>query len=259
VTGSRHRPAAGLRSYATLSLMPDRPQPTVTEHDAAPSRGASFARGLRLGIPILAGYLPVGIAYGVVSVTTGFTVFQTIACSALVIAGAGQFIAVQLMGAGVGAFGAILATGVVNLRYVLFSATLAPHLHETSRPMQVPLAFTLTDETFGVNITELREGKADDFSMLGVGAISWVGWTLGTVIGAVATSLVADPGQYGISFAMPAMFTALLVAQLTDKRFAVIGALAAALALALTPVLPAGWPVIAGALGAATVAAVIYR
>lgn len=232
-------------------------EPAAAQH--RPSRATSFVRGLRLGIPVLLGYVPVGAAFGVVAVTTGFSVLQVVACSALVLAGAGQFISVQLLGSGIGGVGTIFATGVVNLRYVLFSATLAPHLHETPRSMQLPLAFTLTDETFGINITDLREGRADDWSMLGVGVISWAAWVAGSALGAVATSMVTDPDRFGVSFAMPAMFTALLVAQIVDRKHAAIAVLAAVLALALTPVLPAGWPAIAGALGAASVAAVVFR
>jgi 4-azaleucine resistance transporter AzlC len=240
--------------------MPDRsPVAEAAKADHPSGRIPSFARGLRLGIPVLLGYIPVGAAFGVVAVTTGFSVIQVVACSALVLAGAGQFISVQLLGSGVGPIGTVIATGIVNLRYVLFSATISPHLHETPRRMQLPLAFTLTDETFGINITDLREGRADDWSMLGVGVISWVGWVAGSALGAVATSLVADPDRFGVGFAMPAMFTALLVAQIVDRKHAAIAALAAVLALALTPVLPAGWPAITGALGAATVAAVVWR
>jgi len=216
-------------------------------------------RGVRLGLPVFMGYMPVGMAYGIVATTAGFSLFQAVACSGLAIAGAGQFIGANLLKAGAGAVAVIVATGVVNLRYLLFGATLAPYLHDTPRRLQLPLAFTLTDETFGINVTDLQAGTADDHSMLGVGAVSWVGWTLGTAIGAGAASLIGDPTRWGVDFAMPAMFTALLVAQLTGRRYAVAGVLAAVLTIGLSFLLPGAWPTIGGAMGAATIAAVMDR
>jgi 4-azaleucine resistance transporter AzlC len=213
----------------------------------------SLLRGARLGMPIFLGYLPIGVAFGIAATALGFTVAQAFGCSALAIAGAGQFIAVETLRGGGGLAAALIATGVVNLRYVLFSATMAPRLHEFPRWQQFLLAFSLTDETFAVNISDVREGKADAYSMLGVGAISWLGWTLGTMIGGLAGSAIGDPRAWGVDFAMPAMFTALLVGQVTGRRELTAASLAATLALALTLVLPGEWAVVTAAMGTATV------
>jgi 4-azaleucine resistance transporter AzlC len=214
---------------------------------------------MRLGLPIFLGYVPVGAAFGMLARTAGFTVVQSAACSALVLAGAGQFVALSLMKAGTDVAAVLIATGVINLRYVLFGATVAPYLRETPLPVQASLAFSLTDETFAVNITDHEEGKADETSMAGVGLISWCGWVGGTLIGAAVGGMVGDPSAWGVGFAMPAMFTALLVAQLTDKRHLLIGVLAGALALAFSAVLPGKWFIVVAAVGAATVGAVVWR
>lgn len=219
---------------------------------------ASFLRGAKLGLPVFLGYMPIGAAFGLAATAAGLTVTQATACSALVIAGAGQFIGLAAL-AGGNLTAALVATGVVNLRYVLFSATLSPHLHDVPRWHQSLLAFTLTDETFAINIADAREGKADRFSMLGVGAISWAGWTLGTLIGAMAGSAIGDPSMWGVDFAMPAMFIALLVGQVTGRRELIAGALAAVCALALSAVLPGQWPVVAGAIAAASVMTAVPR
>ncbi|MDO8964893.1 MAG: AzlC family ABC transporter permease [Coriobacteriia bacterium] len=216
-------------------------------------------RGVRLGLPVFLGYVPVGAAFGLAAVSIGFSATQTTACSALVFAGAGQFIAVNALRSGDGAIAALIATGVVNLRHLLFSATLAPHLRGVDRPTQALLAFTLTDEVFAVNISDLRAGRADRYSMLGVGVISWTGWLLGTVIGALAGAAIGDPSKWGVEFAMSAMFVALLVGQITGRREIVAAALAAGLALALTMVLPGMWPVVVGAIVAATIMTAVSR
>lgn len=233
------------------------PQP----HDDATRapRRERFLRGVRLGLPIFLGYVPIGMAFGMLARTAGFTLTQAVGCSALVLAGAGQFVALSLMRTGADITAILVATGVINLRYVLFGAAVSPYLRETGLPIQASLAFSLTDETFAVNISDQREGWADEVSMAGVGAVSWVGWVGGTLAGAALGALVGDPNAWGASFAMPAMFTALLVAQATDRRYVVIGVVAAVLALALSLVLPGTWCLIGGAVAAATIGAAMFR
>jgi 4-azaleucine resistance transporter AzlC len=223
-----------------------------TTHSLSPTSVSRFLRGVRLGTPVFLGYMPLGMAFGLMAVAAGFTVAQATACSALVIAGAGQYLAIRMIAAG-GLATTLIAVGVVNLRYLLFSASIAPHLGGVPRWHQGLLAFTLTDETFAINAADAREGRADRFSMLGVGAISWVGWTLGTLIVSLAGSAIGDPSAWGVGFALPAMFTALLVGQLTGKREYVAAALAAGSALALSVFVPRDLALVAAAIVSATV------
>jgi len=230
-------------------------------HGSAPQR---FNRGLKLGFPILLGYMPVGMAFGVLARTIGFSVFEAVFCSATAIAGAGQFIALSLLGSGATAFTTIVATAVVNLRYLLFSTTMSPYLHDASRPQQAWLAFTLTDETFAVNIADRREGLSTAASMAGVGAVAWTGWVLGTAIGAAGAGWIGDPSRWGVEFAMPAMFSALFVALAEDRKHVAVGALAGALVL-LMPLLaqvvpiPQGWFVVVASLVASAAATAVFR
>jgi 4-azaleucine resistance transporter AzlC len=263
--GSRKKRASSdtIRGMLThpLTTRQDRP------HGVGPSDPrAAFVRGLKLGTPILLGYLPVGIAFGILARRIGFTVVQSVLCSATALAGAGQFIALSLLGGGATAIATILATAVVNLRYLLFATTISPHLRRlggsTPRPW---LAFTLTDETFAVNIADLRDGRATLHSMAGVGAIAWTGWVLGTLIGAVGAAWIHDPGRFGVDFAMPAMFSALFVALAEDRRHVLIGALAAVVVLILPLLarygfaLDASWFVVVASLISASVAVVVFR
>jgi len=224
-----------------------------------PPRRARFIRGLKLGLPIFLGYVPVGAAFGVVARGLGFTPFQAVACSATALAGAGQLIALQLIGSGASAAAVVLTTTVVNLRYVLFGAAMSSHVSAVPLPGQAFLAFTLTDETFAVNIDDHRRSRADGWSMAGVGTVAWTGWVLGTAIGALAAGAIGDPTRFGVQFAMPAMFTALLVAQAEDRRHVVTALVAAALAVALMLVLPDPWYLIAAPMLAATAATAVYR
>jgi len=233
--------------------------PTASKQQACPPRRARFVRGLKLGMPIFLGYAPVGAAFGIVACDVGFTPFQAIACSATALAGAGQFIALAVIQSGAAALTVVLATTVVNLRYVLFGAAMTPYVSRVPLAGQAFLAFTLTDETFAVNIDDHRRGTADALSMAGVGSIAWFGWVVGTAVGALAAELIGDPMSWGVQFAMPAMFTALLVAQAEDRRHVLVAVLAALLAVILMLVLPGMWYVIAAPILAAAMAAVAER
>lgn len=232
---------------------------TTVKQSACPSARSSFTRGLKLGLPIFLGYMPVGMAFGILAKTQGFDALQAVVCSATAIAGAGQFIGLSLMHAGESLVGVILATTVVNLRYVLFGATLSAHLGSTPLLGQAALAFSVTDETFGVNIDDHRRGLANAYSMAGVGAISWLGWVLGTALGATAAGFIGDPYRFGVAFAMPAMFTALLVAQAEDRRHIIMAIVAGVLAIAFALLLPGKWYIVATAITASAIGAVIYR
>ncbi len=223
-----------------------------------------FTRGVRLGFPILLGYAPVGVAFGVLAVTSGWTAVQAVTCSATAIAGAGQFIGLSVIAGSGSLVAALVATAVVNLRYVLFASTMSPYLRGLDPLRQAPLAFTLTDETFAVNIADHRAHLATPTSMLGVGAIAWVGWVAGTAVGAFGAGWVGDPNAWGAQFAMPAMFTALCVALAENRRHVAVGALAGAAAIGLSLLsrtglrIDASWLVVLSAMAAATVGALVF-
>ena len=101
--------------------------------------------------------------------------------------------------------------------------------------------------------------------MAGVGVVAWTGWVLGTALGAVAGSLIGDPSRWGVEFAMPAMFTALFIALAEDRRHVITGVFAGVIALAL-PLLaglgidiPDSWFIVIASVGAASLAAVMFR
>lgn len=236
----------------------------VSHAHEATSQASRFWRGVRLGTPIFLGYMPVGMAFGVLAATMGFSVVQAVTCSATALAGAGQFIALSLMREGEAAFAVVAATTVINLRYVLFAATISPHLRGMALHNQGLLAFTLTDETFAVNISDRRQGLASGASMAGVGAIAWVGWVLGTFIGSFAAEWIGNPSAWGLGYAMPAMFTALFIALAENKRQVIVGLGAAGIMLAF-PLLgrvgleiPSAWHIVIAAMVAATAGAVVF-
>ena len=190
---------------------------------------------------------------------------EAVLCSATALAGAGQFIALSFLAVGASAPSVLLATTVVNLRYVLFASTLSPYLRGVSTPMQAALAFTLTDETFAINIADHRTGLSTPASMVGVGAVAWVGWVAGTLVGAAGAGWIGDPARFGVGFAMPAMFVALFFALAEDWRHIVIGIVGGTVALCLPLTsrlgvsLDPSWYLIIASMSAATIGAAVWR
>ncbi len=235
--------------------MPDE----MIKQDACPQPRARFLRGLRLGLPIFLGYAPIGAAFGIVARGLGFSPLQAAICSGTALAGAGQLIALQLLGAGAGAAAVVITTAIVNLRYILFGAALSQHVMGLSLKQQAFLAFTLTDETFAVNIDDSRRGRADFASMAGVGVIAWSGWVVGTTAGALLAGVIGDPTRFGVQFAMPAMFTALLVAQAEDRSHVITAMVAAVFSVVLMVALPDPWYLIIAPVLAAAAATAVTR
>jgi 4-azaleucine resistance transporter AzlC len=189
--------------------------------------------GLIRAVPIILGYLPIGIAFGVLASTAGLSVYSATAMSIFVFAGSAQLISVGLIGAGASIFAITITVFLVNLRHLLMSASLAPYLKELKTWQQVLFSYQLTDESFAVHSVYFRQVGTPLFTQLfALNLSAQLAWVSGTVIGAwVGGQLTFDTEAYGIDFALPAMFIALLVMQIEKKKHLNIALLAAVLGL----------------------------
>jgi hypothetical protein len=122
-------------------------------------RKQEFLSGVRDTLPLLLGALPFGLIYGAVAATSGLSLAAAIAMSALVFAGSSQFIAIGLVAAQTPVAIIVLTTLIVNLRHMLYSATLLPYLKDLPQRWRIPLAFWLTDETFAVDRAPLSKKR----------------------------------------------------------------------------------------------------
>ncbi|CAK7005067.1 MAG: Inner membrane protein YgaZ [Desulfovibrio sp.] len=214
-----------------------------------------FLRGMRLALPIILGYLPVGFAFGVLAMQAGMSAPTVIMMSVFVYAGSAQLIAADLYGGGTGTVGIILTTFIVNLRHLLMSAALTPHLKTWSRPLQAWFGFELTDEAFAANLGRFYTSGVNKGEALGLNLASHLGWVMGSVIGALFDSAIGDVKPFGLDFALPAMFIALLLPHFAVPRRVLAMFFGAALSLVFA-VLGAGqWNVMLATIGAATLAA----
>ena len=204
--------------------------------------------GVRDAFPLLLGVIPFALVAGVAGVEAGLSPLQTVGLSVVVFAGASQLAAIDLLGRDA-ALGVVVVTVVViNLRMLMYSASIAPYFRDLSARVRAGCAYLLTDQAYALALArytgdrELRR----PYYYLGVAVTLWVVWQAGTVVGVVFGAAVPDGWRLG--FAVPLVFLALLVPAVSDAP-----ELAAAVVAAAVAVAGAGLPFNAGLLAGAVV------
>lgn len=185
---------------------------------------APWMRGIFAASPIVLGYLPIGFAYGVLAQKAGLSTFNTLLMSMIVFAGSAQLIAVGLISTGITPISLILTTFIVNLRHMLMSAAIFPHIGQWRKRALAGFAFELTDETFALHSTRFEDTQLDKADVFAVNLTSHAAWILGSGMGVAAGRLVANIEALALDYVLPAMFIALLVMQ-TKKHTQVWAAL----------------------------------
>jgi len=173
-----------------------------------------FPEGLRASVPVVVGYLPAAVAFGIAARGAGLSVVESVVMSLIVYSGASQFALAGLVA--VGASWPVMAgiSLVLGVRHVLYGPSLVPYLPRMGAGRAATAAFGLTDEVFAVASVELRQRPAGFGWLLGLEAGAYSSWVLGTCVGAFAgTVLTATLPSLApaLSFALPALFVALLV------------------------------------------------
>jgi 4-azaleucine resistance transporter AzlC len=210
---------------------------SVRERD---TRGG-YRTGLRAVAPLVPAVFAFGVSFGVLAQAEGFGALASIAMSLTTFAGSAQFAVVSVLGAGGTTAAAIGAAVLLNARYAPMALSAAPVFR--GGPLRRLLeAQLLVDESWAL---AQRGGRFDRRVMLAAGFALYVGWNAGTATGVVAGDALADPATLGLDAAFPALFLALLAPWLRDRTALAAALLGAGIALALTPVTPAGIPVIA--------------
>ncbi len=221
----------------------------------ASSRENVWLKSLAIVSPIILGYIPIGFAYGVLAKSQGLSGFNTLAMSVLVFAGSAQLIAVGLIGAGASAVSIILTTFVVNLRHLLMSAALSPHLKGWSKPLLALFSFELTDESFAVHSARFPSGGAvDKGETFRINAMAQAAWVCGTALGVLAGDAITDVRPIALDYALPAMFIALPAGQLKGKTHVCAALAAGAVSTGLTLMGVTQWGVIIATITAALAA-----
>lgn len=217
-------------------------------------RHSEFAQGVLASGPILLGVIPFGITCGIMGLTAGLSGAETLLMSLLVFAGSSQFIAITMLGAGIGSWSAlVLTTLLVNLRHLLMGASLAQHLAPQSTFRRMLLSFLLTDEAYALTASRIHQHGYSSSYQLGSSLSLYFSWAASTLAGVLVGSRIPDPLAWGLDFAMPATFMVLLVPRLTNRISVIVALVAATLAVGGALVLPGKWYMIAACVGAVVV------
>ena len=208
-----------------------------------------FKEGIRDGLPICLGYISVSMAFGLTAVKSGMPVWSAILISLTNLTSAGQFAGANLLLAQSSYIELMVTTFIINIRYFLMSLSVSQKVDkEFGLKERLIASFGVTDEVFAVSMQ--RRSELTFSYMLGLILTPILGWTGGTIIGAVATSVLPESLTDAMGIALYGMFIAIIVPPAREHKsvlIAVVLAIAASYAFAYMPVLSAvsgGWAVI---------------
>ncbi len=191
-------------------------------------------------LPLLLGVVPFSVVYSVAARQAGLSYLDTVLMSLIVFAGASQFIAVTLFGAGSSPILIVLITLLVNSRHLLFGVSLSPFLRQLNSKLQGLLAFILTDEVFAVTIAHHTRASPSYRYQLGAGLALYAAWNITTAISAALSFPLSISFASVLRFIVPASFLALLVPMVRKRTDVVVGLSSGVAALILVPYLKGG-------------------
>ena len=197
-----------------------------------------FWAGVRAELPLLIGVMPFGMIYGVLALSAGLMPVSAQLMSSIIFAGSAQFITAQLVRDSVPGLVIVLTIAVVNLRHMLYSASVAPYVRALPMRWKVLLSYLLTDETYAVTIANYEKESETSFGhwfFFGAGLTMWLSWQVSTAMGIWLGATLPD--SWPLDFALPITFIALIMPALKDRP-AVASSLSASIVALLANDLP---------------------
>lgn len=218
-----------------------------------------FIDGMKASIPILLGYIPIGITYGLLAVRSGLSSIETVLMSIIVFAGSAQLISVNMIAVGAGMIPIIMMTFLVNLRHILMSASLSLHFKKTSKSLLSVLGFLITDESFAVSSASIERYEDKGMYFFGLGVSAYLAWIISSLLGAILANILPISNLPALDFVLPAMFIVLLVMQIQRSLDVFVAIISGLCSLLLVYLLPGNWNIILATIIAATIGVVIEK
>lgn len=172
----------------------------------------AFWGGFRALGPSMLGIIPFGLVTGITAVEMGMSFGTTLGMTLLFYSGSAQMAALQLLRGDAFGLVIILTALVINLRFMMYSASLAPHLHHLPRRWTWPLSYMLGDQSYALSIFKLSSGELRPFGhyyYAGASVNMWLSWQFAVIVGACLGTGI--PSNWSLDFAIPLVFLALLV------------------------------------------------
>lgn len=197
------------------------------------------------GLPIVIGFIPVSMAFGILSKSGDLSLIESVSFSLFVFAGASQFIAVNLIIVGASLGEILLTTLLVNMRHLLFSASLSSKLSVEMKKKIPFIAFGLTDETFSV--ASLKKKELTNKYMLTLESMAYSSFVVGTFLGYILGGVLPKILQISMGIALYSLFVAILVPEIKkSKKFLILVILSGIVNTVLVKLayFPQGWSIV---------------
>ncbi|MDD4600117.1 hypothetical protein SDC9_20939 [bioreactor metagenome] len=237
----------------------------IQQHPTAEAPWTSFTAGLKAGIPIAIGYIPIAIAFGLLAKASGAPDYLGLLMSLLIFAGASQFVGINLLSLGTAFSEIVLTTFILNLRHFLMCAAISQRIEKTtSKRWMALLAFGITDETFTVAALQEQEKLSKHF-ILGLNVMAFAAWNAGTWGGVFLAAGLPESLKISMGIALYVMFIGLLIPSMKKSRSVLVVALLAMGLHALLQWLPllsglsTGWKIIIATMFSATTGAILFK
>lgn len=206
-------------------------------------------QGLTVGFPIIIGYFPIAITYGVLAKQAGMTVLELTAMSILVYAGASQFMAVNMIAVGAGALELIIATFVLNFRHFVMSLSFVNRLRHFPLKWKIPLSLGLTDETFAVSTVNQDMAKKDKGIIIYITlfVLAYLSWVSGSLVGGLLGEVIPTKFSQSMGIALYAMFIGLLIPSVKkEAKVGLIALIAMFINVISSQFMSSGWAIVCG-------------
>ncbi|MDC3417300.1 AzlC family ABC transporter permease [Aquibacillus salsiterrae] len=219
----------------------------VIEKTQPSTRMLMIQRGISKGFPIMLGYLPIALTYGVLAKQAGMNVSEITLMSVLVYAGASQFMGAGMIGAGAGMLEIVIATFVLNFRHFVMSLSFMNRLRGIPLRWKVPLSFGLTDESFAVSSLHTEEAKQDKgtYFYAALMLTAYSSWVIGSFLGGILGDIIPDALSQSMGIALYAMFIGLLIPSVRKEwRVGIIATAAMLINYELSLYISSGWAIV---------------
>lgn len=197
----------------------------------------AFLQGTRALLPLIPGVIPFGLVTGVMAIKMGMSPGMAIGMTLLFYSGSAQMVALQLIHSGVLPVAIVVTALIINLRFTMYSASLAPYQHSLPRRWKWPLSYMLSDQSYALCTLKLASGELGRFAhhyYAGTAVSMWLAWNLSVVAGVYLGASI--PESWSLGFAIPLSFLALLVPgirSVPSLGAAIVGGVLAVLAVDL--------------------------
>jgi len=215
---------------------------------------SDLIRGATANLPMAASVAAYGSVLGVLASQKGLSWLDLLYMNSAIFAGSAQFVMVDMWGGRLPIIEMALAVLVINLRYLLIGASLAPLFAGRSLLCKVFMMHLVADENWAVTMAEKRRGQATIWFLFGGGIMIFLSWSSGTLAGLLGGGFIAHPENYALDFAFTAVFTSLSVGLWQGKKDLLPWLVAGGLALLTHHFLPGKWYIVIGGVGGAITA-----